>query len=98
MTKQFEEVRRGTVGTLRAYYESNPPRGEIVLVLGPATPVEASEETVRERVQSLRAAGMSARDAASVVATELGVSKKVAYRLAQGSPDSPAGAEEAEDE
>jgi 16S rRNA (cytidine1402-2'-O)-methyltransferase len=83
MTKQYEEVRRGTVSQLRAYYEDRPPRGEIVLVIG-AAPVEAvSEALVRERVHALRASGMSARDVAAAVAEELGVSKKVAYRMAQ---------------
>ncbi|HXT18397.1 MAG TPA: 16S rRNA (cytidine(1402)-2'-O)-methyltransferase [Gemmatimonadaceae bacterium] len=83
MTKQFEEVRRGTVAQLRAYYQETTPRGEIVLVLGGAPAVEASETVVRERVYSLRASGMSARDAAAATAAELGVSKKVAYRLAR---------------
>lgn len=84
MTKQFEEVKRGTVAELRAYYEEHAPRGEIVLVLGAAAPVDASEDAVRERVRALRASGMSARDAAATTAAELGVSKKMAYRLAQG--------------
>jgi 16S rRNA (cytidine1402-2'-O)-methyltransferase len=83
MTKQFEEVRRGTVGGLRAYYEDNPARGEIVLVIGPALIQAPSNELVRERVQSLREAGMSARDVAALVAEELGVPKRVAYQLAQ---------------
>jgi 16S rRNA (cytidine1402-2'-O)-methyltransferase len=83
MTKQFEEVRRGTVSQLRAYYEDRTPRGEIVLVLGPAVEQVVSEDQVRERVHSLRAGGMSARDAAALVAEELGVSKKLAYRMAQ---------------
>lgn len=83
MTKQFEEVRRGTVGELRAYYEETPPRGEIVLVVGAAVPVAASDELVRERVRALRAGGMSARDASAQVADELGVPKRVAYRFAQ---------------
>lgn len=83
MTKQFEETRRGTVSQLRAYYEDTAPRGEIVLVLG-AAPVQAVDETlVRERVRVLRASGVSARDAAASVAKELGVSKNVAYKLAQ---------------
>src|SRR4051812_33598399 len=53
MTKQFEEVRRGTVSQLRAYYEETPPRGEIVLVIDAAAEVAASEELIRERVRSL---------------------------------------------
>ncbi len=85
MTKQYEEVRRGTVSQLRAYYEDRPPRGEIVLVIGAAPAEAVSEALVRERVHALRASGMSARDVAAAVAEELGVSKKVAYRMAQGS-------------
>lgn len=87
MTKQFEEVRRGTVSQLRAYYEDTPPRGEIVLVIGAAVEKAVSDELVRERVRALRAAGMSARDASTAVAEELGVSKNVAYRMAQGFQD-----------
>ena len=85
MTKQFEEVRRGTVGELRAYYLDKPPRGEIVLVID-AMPVQApSDEVVRERVRALRAGGMSTRDVAALVAEELGVPRRLAYRLAQES-------------
>lgn len=84
MTKQFEEVRRGTLSQLRAYYEERPPRGEIVVVIGAAPRRPVSEDVVRERVRALRASGMSARDAAASVAEELGVSKKLAYKLAQG--------------
>jgi 16S rRNA (cytidine1402-2'-O)-methyltransferase len=84
MTKQFEEVRRGTVGELRAYYEgSGLPRGEVVLVVGPTEERVASEDLVRERVQALRSRGISSRDAAASVAAELGVSRRVAYRFAQ---------------
>lgn len=82
MTKQFEEVRRGTVSELRAYYGERQPRGEIVLIIGAAPEVAVSEAQVRERVMALRASGASVRDAAATAADELGVSKKVAYRLA----------------
>ena len=83
MTKQFEEVQRGTVSELRAYYESHPPRGEIVLMLGGQTVERASDELVRERLRSLREEGVSARDAVALVCRELGVPRNVAYRLAQ---------------
>jgi 16S rRNA (cytidine1402-2'-O)-methyltransferase len=83
MTKQFEEIRRGTVSALRAYYDTQPPRGEVVLVLGSAQQVAPSDARVRDRVRAMRAAGMSARDTASAVAAELGVPKRVAYRMAQ---------------
>lgn len=84
MTKQFEELRRGTVGELRAYYEENgPPRGELVVVIGSAPQLEVSEELVRQRVEALRSQGMSSRDAAASVAQELGVPRRLAYRFAR---------------
>lgn len=83
MTKQFEEVRRGTVSGLRAYYEGAAPRGELVLLVGAGAPPQVAEQTVRDRVQALRAEGMSSRDAAAQVARELGVSKRLAYQMAQ---------------
>jgi len=83
MTKQFEEIRRGTVSELRAYYEEAPPRGELVLLVAGARARPASEVDVHQRVRALRSAGMSTRDAAAVVSRELGVPKRVAYRLAQ---------------
>jgi 16S rRNA (cytidine1402-2'-O)-methyltransferase len=83
MTKQFEEVKRGTVSELRAYYEGAAPRGELVLVIGGVATTPPSEEIVRERVRALRAAGSSSRDIAAAVSRELGVPKRVAYRLSQ---------------
>jgi len=36
LTKQFEEVRRATVAELKNYYQENPSRGELVIVLAPS--------------------------------------------------------------
>jgi len=83
MTKQFENIQRGTVTDLLAYYRERPVRGEVVLVIGGAVARVASEEDVAARVRSLRAAGLSVRDASAQVAAEVGVSKRVAYRLAR---------------
>jgi 16S rRNA (cytidine1402-2'-O)-methyltransferase len=83
MTKQFEEVRRGTVAELAAYYNEGEPRGEFVIVLGGAEARTVDESTVRERVRVLRAEGHSAKDTAAIVAKELGVSKNMAYRMTQ---------------
>jgi 16S rRNA (cytidine1402-2'-O)-methyltransferase len=83
MTKQFEDVRRGTVAELAAYYNEETARGEFVIVIGGAVEEPADEASVRARVKALRAEGLSARDTAAVVARELGVSKKVAYRMTQ---------------
>jgi 16S rRNA (cytidine1402-2'-O)-methyltransferase len=84
LTKQFEEVRRGTVAQLAAYYRETAPRGEVVLVVGPAAAVELpSEEALRDRARALRGSGLSTRDAAAELVREAGVPRNLAYRLAQ---------------
>ncbi len=83
LTKQFEEVRRGTVSELAAYYVDVPPRGEVVIVIaGGAVPESASEEVLRARAAELRAEGSSAREIAVSLSTELGAPRNLAYRLA----------------
>jgi 16S rRNA (cytidine1402-2'-O)-methyltransferase len=83
MTKQFEEVRRGTVSALRTYYNDAPPRGELVLVLAGVTPSTVSETDVRERARSLKAEGHSVRDVVAQLVVELGVPRNRAYQIAQ---------------
>jgi 16S rRNA (cytidine1402-2'-O)-methyltransferase len=83
LTKQFEEVRRGTLAELAAYYDDAPPRGEVVIVIaGAAAPQGATEDQLRARAAELRAEGRSARDVASMLVAELGASRNVAYRIA----------------
>lgn len=41
LTKDYEEIRRGMVGTIRQGVVDNPPRGEMVLVIGGASDEEA---------------------------------------------------------
>jgi 16S rRNA (cytidine1402-2'-O)-methyltransferase len=83
LTKQFEEVRRGTLAELAAYYDDAPPRGEVViLIAGAAAPQGASETLLRARASALRAEGRSARDVAAALVSELGTPRNLAYRIA----------------
>ena len=83
LTKQFEEVRRGTVRELAAYYQATPPRGEVVLVLdGSPAPATADEATMRERAAELRGGGADARTIVAALTEELGAPRNLAYRLA----------------
>jgi 16S rRNA (cytidine1402-2'-O)-methyltransferase len=83
LTKQFEEIRRGTLAELAAYYHDAPPRGEVVIVIaGAAAPQSASDEQLRARAAELRADGSSARDIASALVAELGAPRNLAYRIA----------------
>ncbi len=88
LTKRFEEVWRGT---LAQALEAAPPepRGEHVLVLGPApAPPDVDDDYLDDVVREALDTGLSARDAAARVAVDLGVPKRRAYdsatRLARG--------------
>jgi len=83
LTKQFEEMRRGTLRELAAYYEGSPPRGEVVIVIDGAQRLEPDERVAREQARALRAAGISARDVARTLVADQGIARNVAYRLAQ---------------
>ena len=79
LTKRFEEIVRGTAVDLAERF-GEPPKGEIVLVLGPAEPAARDEDASLEAVAELVAAGVSRRQAADVVARLTGASRNVLYR------------------
>jgi len=80
LTKIYEEVVRGTAGELAARYAADPPRGEIVLVVGPsADSPDAISDDAREAFRTLVDAGAKRRAAASVVARLTGASANALY-------------------
>jgi 16S rRNA (cytidine1402-2'-O)-methyltransferase len=82
LTKQFEELRRGTLAELAAYYHEAPPRGEFVIVIaGAPSRNAATEDELRTRAVELRASGLAARDVAAALVAELGAPRNLAYRL-----------------
>jgi 16S rRNA (cytidine1402-2'-O)-methyltransferase len=78
LTKRFEEVVRGTAAEVAERF-SEPPKGEISLVLGPPVSVPEGAEAVRA-VSDLVAAGAPRRAAADVVARLTGSSRNDLYR------------------
>ena len=83
LTKLYEEVRRGTVEALAAYYEEATPRGELVIVVAGGEADVLDEEVLRARARVLRAEGLSARDVARALTDESGAPRNVAYKIAQ---------------
>ena len=77
LTKRFEEVARGTGDELAARFVE-PPKGEIVVVVGPAE-VKADESTAVEAVAELVAAGVARRQAAAVVSRLTGVPRNALF-------------------
>jgi 16S rRNA (cytidine1402-2'-O)-methyltransferase len=79
LTKQFEEVVRGTAAEVAARFGA-PPRGEITLVLGRGS-LEVPDEAVgAEAVAELVAAGVPRRQAAALVARLTGTPRNTLYR------------------
>ena len=81
LTKIHEEVVRGPAGELAARYAKEPPRGEVVLVVGPApAPTKLDLEPALEAVRKLVASGAKPRVAAHVVADLTGASANKLYK------------------
>jgi 16S rRNA (cytidine1402-2'-O)-methyltransferase len=82
ISKLHEECVTGSLAELTTRYAETPPRGEIVLVIGP--PPERSEATDDDLDAALAEAlsRLSPSRAAAEVATSLGVPKKRAYARA----------------
>src|SRR5215210_483027 len=80
LTKRFEEVVRGTAVEAAARF-SEPPKGEVTLVLGAAAPQSARAEVGEAvgAVGELVAAGVPRRQAADVVARLARVSRNTLY-------------------
>jgi len=82
ISKLHEECVTGTLSELAARYADAPPRGEIVIVVGPpAAPVEASDEDL-DRALDSALAEMSPSRAAAAVAEQLGLPRKRVYARA----------------
>ena len=82
LTKRHEEVRRGSAGELSASYGSGAgaTRGEVVLVIGAASPQRPAREQAVGAVRELVAAGARSRQAARSVARLTGVGANELYR------------------
>ena len=53
LTKDFEEIRRGTISQICKSVENDPPRGEIVLVIAGATDEEIKQRNIDLSVEQL---------------------------------------------
>lgn len=82
LTKLHEECRSGSPQALLEHYTAHPPRGEIVLLIGPPLAREAPAEDVIEAELRAALAEMSTSQAAGKVAKVHGLDRKALYALA----------------
>nr|WP_247712488.1 16S rRNA (cytidine(1402)-2'-O)-methyltransferase [Qipengyuania xiapuensis] len=81
LTKLHEECRRGLSDGLLAYYEANPPKGEIVLLVGPPAE-EVPSDADAEAMLREALATMKTSQAAAHVAKATGLDRKTLYARA----------------
>jgi 16S rRNA (cytidine1402-2'-O)-methyltransferase len=85
LTKLHEEVVRGTAAELAERYAAEEVRGEVVLVIGPASSGVADVGPAVDAVRRLVDAGAKARPAAAVVSELTGVPANELYRAVKTS-------------
>jgi 16S rRNA (cytidine1402-2'-O)-methyltransferase len=81
LTKHFEEVRRGGLAALAAHYAANQARGEISVVIGPAT-AEPVTEAALDAALKAAMPGMSLKDAVDAVTAATGLPRRQVYARA----------------
>lgn len=84
LTKRHEQQVGPTVGMARNHFQEHTPQGECTVVLGGAVPVEIEALTDKqccEQLLALTAEGMSAKDAAKLLSSKIGRSKRELYAL-----------------
>ena len=78
LTKLHEEVRRGTPAELAQWADEQPPKGEMVMLVGPPSAQAVTDEAIAAKLAPLLGE-MSLSEAAKAVADALGVAKGRAY-------------------
>ncbi len=79
LTKLHEEVRRGGLAELVAHYRAaGPPKGELVVVVGPPAPAAASDAEL-DRALDVALARKSLREAVDAVAAATGARRRHVY-------------------
>lgn len=82
LTKRYEEVTRGSLRELAIKYQNvDPPKGEIVVVVGPAANTSADPADL-DSLLAEALVRMSVRDAAASVASASGARRTTVYRRA----------------
>lgn len=92
LTKKHEDSVSGTIAEVLAYFETNEPKGEFVLVLAGKPYKELEQEarkqwdgiSIEEHVEKYIAEGMSKKDAMKAAAVDRGLSKREVYQAMLG--------------
>lgn len=82
LTKAFEECRTGSAAELLAHYETSPPKGEIVVMVGPGAGKAAISAAEADEMLRTELATSKPSQAAAKVARLTGLDRKTLYARA----------------
>ncbi len=83
LTKLFEEVRRAPLAELaRQYREGGPPKGELVVLVGPPAAADAPSAELLDAALGAALERLSIKDAAAAVAGAMGLPRRAVYQRA----------------
>jgi len=83
ISKRFEETVTGSLASLSARYAEAPPKGEIVIVVGPSSAAEPAGGDEIDAALRDALVRLSPSRAAAEVARRLGIPRRAAYERAQ---------------
>ena len=81
LTKLHEECRSGTPDALAEHYSAHPPKGEIVLLVGPP-PAESADDSDPDDLLRIALETLKPSQAAAQVAKATGLDRKILYARA----------------
>lgn len=81
LTKLHEQVLRGSLAELATQTEKTPPKGEVVIVVGPPVDEDVTDQAITERLAPALES-LSLRDATKMVSDTLKVPKARVYDIA----------------
>ncbi|MGN0506396.1 MAG: 16S rRNA (cytidine(1402)-2'-O)-methyltransferase [Lachnospiraceae bacterium] len=92
LTKKHESSVSGTIAEVLAYFETNEPRGECVLIIDGKNYADIEKEakekwqelSIEEHVEKYLAEGMTKKDAMKAAADDRGLSKRDVYQALLG--------------
>ena len=83
LTKLYETTRRGTLAELAAHFAAlDPPKGEIVIVVGPPGDAEPIAEEELDRLLRGAMQTLSVKDAAAAISAKTGAPRRQVYARA----------------
>ncbi|MBI2845947.1 MAG: 16S rRNA (cytidine(1402)-2'-O)-methyltransferase [Chloroflexi bacterium] len=81
VTKIHEEIQRGTVSKILAYFQRTEPRGEFTIILAGAEPQAWDAERIRHRIIQLQEEGVAGGEAVRQVSRLAGKSRNEIYKI-----------------